>query len=208
MVIYKVTNLINGKYYIGKDKNNISDYLGSGLLIKKAIILFGRHNFKKEILFKCSSIKEMNEKEREYVNESVVNDRNSYNLILGGEGGDTYSYRNAEERKRYHDNMSKSKSGENHHYYGKNRSLEEIANVSKGLKKYFKEIGCSNKAKLNLSIATTESWKNGRKSKIKISIDGVIYNSSREAEKILGINRNDILQKCRDDGYINYKIIN
>ena len=37
MIIYKTTNIINGKYYIGKDINNSSHYLGSGILLKKAI---------------------------------------------------------------------------------------------------------------------------------------------------------------------------
>ena len=37
MVIYKTTNLLNGKYYIGKDEKNNSDYLGSGKILKLAI---------------------------------------------------------------------------------------------------------------------------------------------------------------------------
>ena len=37
MVIYKTTNLINGKYYIGKDIHNNPKYLGSGIALRKAI---------------------------------------------------------------------------------------------------------------------------------------------------------------------------
>ena len=36
MVIYKITNIVNNKIYIGQDKNNKSGYLGSGDLIKLA----------------------------------------------------------------------------------------------------------------------------------------------------------------------------
>ena len=37
MIIYKTTNLINGKIYVGKDSNNNPNYLGSGQIIKKLL---------------------------------------------------------------------------------------------------------------------------------------------------------------------------
>lgn len=49
--IYKITNLINGKIYIGKrvreTKKDIKNYYGSGIAIKNAIIKYGIENFKK-----------------------------------------------------------------------------------------------------------------------------------------------------------------
>ena len=53
MVIYKTTNLINGKIYVGKDSNDNPNYLGSGIVLKNAIDKYGRKSFKKEILEIC-----------------------------------------------------------------------------------------------------------------------------------------------------------
>ena len=50
--VYKVTNLIDGKIYIGKHKCSCSNcvYYGSGIHISKAIKKYGKKNFAKEIL--------------------------------------------------------------------------------------------------------------------------------------------------------------
>lgn len=50
--IYKTTNLINKKIYIGQHTADKFDtnYLGSGLLITKAINEHGKANFKAELL--------------------------------------------------------------------------------------------------------------------------------------------------------------
>ena len=47
MIIYKTTNLINGKIYIGMSKNKKENYLGSGIYLKYAIDKYGKENFKK-----------------------------------------------------------------------------------------------------------------------------------------------------------------
>lgn len=88
MVIYKTTNLINGKYYIGKDAKNSKNYLGSGTHLKNAIRKYGKCNFKKEILCYCSDLVDLNKKEIEYITQEIINDVMSYNLALGGQGGD------------------------------------------------------------------------------------------------------------------------
>lgn len=87
--IYKVTNKINGKFYIGKHQtSNINDsYYGSGRNIVKAIKKYGKENFYKEILFVFDTEQEMNSKEKEILTEEFISSDKNYNLGIGGEGG-------------------------------------------------------------------------------------------------------------------------
>jgi hypothetical protein len=86
MVIYMTTNLINGKRYIGKDKHNNPDYLGSGTRLKLAIQKYGKSNFKKEILEECSSWEDMGKKEVEWIKKyNATTDTNFYNISDGNE---------------------------------------------------------------------------------------------------------------------------
>lgn len=87
--IYKTTNLINGKFYIGKHQteNPNDSYLGSGRALKDAINKYGKHNFKKEILFEFDNEALMNEKEKELITEEFINRPDTYNIGIGGEGG-------------------------------------------------------------------------------------------------------------------------
>lgn len=90
--IYKITNTINDKYYIGKHQTkNLEDgYMGSGRLIKAAIKKYGVENFIKEILHVFDNEQEMNQKEKELVVLSEM----SYNLCEGGKGGFGYINKN------------------------------------------------------------------------------------------------------------------
>ena len=87
--IYKTTNLINNKIYIGKHQTeNINDsYYGSGKALKNAISKYGKENFKKEILFVFGTEQEMNDKEIELITEEFVARTDTYNMGVGGEGG-------------------------------------------------------------------------------------------------------------------------
>lgn len=87
--IYKVTNKINSKYYIGMHKTeNINDnYLGSGKLIIQSVKKYGRDNFTKEILFVFDNEADMILKEKELVTWDLVESENCYNQTVGGTGG-------------------------------------------------------------------------------------------------------------------------
>ena len=81
--IYKITNKINGKFYIGKHitENLFDDYMGSGKLIKKAIQKYGIHNFQKDILKIYDNEHDMNIAETLLID---LKDNLSYNLQPGG----------------------------------------------------------------------------------------------------------------------------
>jgi len=102
--IYKITNKINGKFYIGKHKteNIDDDYMGSGKLIKLAIEKYGIENFKKEILHIFETEAEMNEAEARL----VILGEDSYNLCPGGQGG--WGYVNLSGKNYLHDNRAGS----------------------------------------------------------------------------------------------------
>jgi hypothetical protein len=86
--IYKITNKINGKYYIGKHQttNIDDDYMGSGKNIKRAIAKYGIDNFTKEILRIYDNEVDMNAAEKEL----VIISEETYNLCEGGKGGFGY----------------------------------------------------------------------------------------------------------------------
>ena len=90
--IYRITNRISGKQYIGKHQTEDLDdgYMGSGKRITQAIAKYGIESFKKEILYVLSTEQEMNAKEAELVTEEFCLREDTYNLCVGGGGGFTY----------------------------------------------------------------------------------------------------------------------
>jgi hypothetical protein len=88
MVIYKTTNLINGKIYIGQDTKDNPEYIGSGLLLERAVKKYGKKNFKKEILEVCRTQKDLDDKEIFWIAKlNSVDKKIGYNISPGGQGG-------------------------------------------------------------------------------------------------------------------------
>ena len=100
MHIYLVTNLINGKKYIGQTQTDDETYYGSGLNILKALKKYSRKNFKREILCHCSTLEELNEKEIYFIDfYDAVNSDMFYNIHPGGLGGPSRKYTQEEKDK-------------------------------------------------------------------------------------------------------------
>lgn len=90
--IYRITNLINGKTYIGQHKYKetpYDDYMGSGMTLNKAYKKYGMDNFTKDIIVANIKDKETIDKlEIKYIAfERESNGNGCYNIDKGGQGG-------------------------------------------------------------------------------------------------------------------------
>lgn len=86
--IYLTTNLINNKKYIGQHKSNIfnDNYHGSGTNLRKAIIKYGKQNFKTILLEECESQRDLDTKEIFWIKQYNSNNPEiGYNITQGGQ---------------------------------------------------------------------------------------------------------------------------
>ena len=152
MEIYKITNLINGKIYIGKDTQANKDYFGSGKLITRSISKYGKENFSKEILERCENNLELCEREKFWIKYHNSTDNSiGYNISNGGDGGDVIT--NHPDREKILEKLSKTRKGKRYEDFLTEEQVksykEKLANsLSKRLKgKTFEEIYGVEKAK-------------------------------------------------------------
>lgn len=87
-IVYKTTNLCNGKVYVGvHSTNDLNDgYIGSGKRLKNAIDT-GEYTFEREIVLECNSREEALELEELIVDKEFVLREDTYNIALGGMSG-------------------------------------------------------------------------------------------------------------------------
>lgn len=144
--IYKTTNLINGKYYIGKHQTkNLDDgYIGSGKRLKYAIRKYGPESFVTDILFVYDQEWKMNLAERILVVPDV---ETNYNLCPGGKGG--FGYLNSSEDKPEWVKRGRQKADEN--------GAQEKAQLK--LKELRKDVEWSKSRSINFSASLKESGK-------------------------------------------------
>jgi hypothetical protein len=145
-IIYKATNKINGKCYIGQTIRRISLRISEHINLCKrvkyknnyfhnALRKYGFDNFQWEVLCKCDTKEEMNEMEFHYIKQ--YNSYNcGYNLSWGGESsfGRILS---EETKKKISDAKVGKYRGINSYCYGKHLSEEtkrKIGNAHKGKK--------------------------------------------------------------------------
>lgn len=158
MYIYCITNLINGKKYVGLSTKNVDDtpnYYGSGNLIKSSIKKYGIDNFVKEIMEETEGLELLRKLETYWITKLNTKYPNGYNLTDGGDG----LFNPTEEVRKKISEKSKLRCGEFHPNYGKRRNEDTKRKISESNKKYKGEMSSmygrkmSNETKKKLSIS-------------------------------------------------------
>lgn len=235
-IVYKTTNLINDKFYIGVHKissqNKNDSYLGSGKLLNLALSKYGRENFCREILFEFDNHIEAYDKERELVNDSLIQSINCYNMVTGGLGGDKISSKSKEEKEIIYSKISVKNTGRNDteevrlkkkisaaerikkypnsipNNKGRKHKGDGLENIRKSVQKthtgskYISNGIQSLKIKKNTYWVMEKDWYYGRPQKNK----DLARNRKHTEESINAISKYNIGLKCYNNGIINVKI--
>lgn len=91
--IYKISNTINNKLYIGQTKQTLQKRFighktkslnGSKSIIHSAMRLYEFKNFNIELIYECASLEEINNKEIYYIKHFNSISPNGYNILEGG----------------------------------------------------------------------------------------------------------------------------
>ena len=141
MIIYKMTNKVNGKVYIGQttrelDERTKEHIRHNEIIVDKAIQKYGIENFTVEQIDLAENIDELNQKEMYWIEHYDCITPKGYNQCYGG--NNTCGYHHKEESKQ---KMSIKKSqnyiGEGNPFYNKTHSEEsrkKMSEARKGLK--------------------------------------------------------------------------
>ncbi|MGL5675492.1 MAG: GIY-YIG nuclease family protein [Cellulosilyticaceae bacterium] len=196
MIVYKATNLLNGKVYIGITtktlKHRISihkkDAKSKQTYFYRALSKYGFENFKWEVLDTADNIEKLHELEVHYIKQydSFDNKRKGYNTTSGG--GSLYAITKEERLAR-----SKRARGKGNPMYGtispmagKKFTQEHKDKIAESLKGSYREhvIGANNPAARKVRNVDT----------------GQMFGTLTEAGKSCGKSRQNIGVACRSKG--------
>lgn len=132
-VIYLLVDGTNDLEYVGqttqKLERRIKEHKHGDQYIDRAIRKYGWENFTVEVLKVCGSKEELDFWEKHFIKARDTKRPNGYNLTDGGEG-----IIGLERTPEHCKNISESKKGEKHPFYGKHHTPEHRANIAAGLR--------------------------------------------------------------------------
>lgn len=188
MIIYKITNNVNGKVYIGKTIRKLSVRIGehrrhSKSEISKAIKDYGFDNFSVEVIDHAENLEELNAKEIKWTAYYDCMIPKGYNKCYGGDTTEGFHHRQSSKQK-----MSVAKSklyrGKGNPFYGKTHSDEQKAKWSRERKGR------------DMSKATAASLPSIIR-KVKNLDTGEVFDSIIEAARKYNIKPTHISRVCR-----------
>lgn len=181
--IYKTTNLLSGKYYIGMHStDNLEDgYLGSGKRLRYSINKYGEENHKREIIEFVDSRNELTKREKEIVNLNEIAKEECMNLMVGGEGGFTLDI----QKKGIEVWMDKYKGG-----------VEHLSWVTQGGREKFKKYGIPKNFKYD---STGKKHTEETKEKMRISSKGKSVGSLNSQYGTVWITKEGVSKKIKKE---------
>ena len=226
--IYITTNHVNGRQYIGQKKYDKSGkwkkYLGSGIVLKRAIKKYGESNFSKEIIEECETKEALDDREKYWIDYyNAVDSDDFYNIAFGGDGGNTiagYSEEQMEQYKEYKRNLHKATAPKGELCATSKLTEKQVLEIIKRLKNNDFNLDIANDYKVSAEtindIRNHKTWKSlteniifddissrkrprGTKPVVQYSEDGkyiATYKSAREVQKETGISYKLISSVC------------
>ena len=237
--IYITTNHVNGRQYIGQKKYDKSGkwkkYLGSGIVLKRAIEKYGESNFSKEIIEECETKEALDDREKYWIDYyNAVDSDDFYNIASGGDGGNTiagYSEEQMEQYKEYKRNLHKATAPKGELCAASKLTEKQVLEIIKRLKNNDFNLDIANDYKVSVEtindIRNHKTWKSlteniifddissrkrprGTKPVVQYSEDGkyiATYKSAREVQRKLGISYKLISAVCNGEKRIAHGFI-
>jgi len=194
MIIYKIVNQVNGKFYVGKTTKSIEErfakhrynHSGGNTYLYRSMRKYGFENFLIEVLEHVNH--DLDEREKFWIRAL----KPEYNMTEGGDGGDTSSSPNfLEAIAKHHANRTEYPGGR---MRGKTHSEETKLKQSSKRKEFWSNMSKEDREVRSKTISGSSNGMFGKtpKNSVRVTYDGVEYPSVAAASRNTGHSPNYI----------------